>query len=157
MRVLECMIRLQREGKGAQRLVSAPLRSGRLAPGRVPRIARLLALAHKLENLVRQGTIADYATLARLGGVSRARVTQITNLLHLAPAIQEALLFLPRTLQGREPLLLRDLQPIAQTLDWRDQRVLWRTLVADKYPRLLVEASGVATQAEAPDEGRSPA
>jgi hypothetical protein len=100
MRVLECMIRLQREGKGAQRLVSAPPRTGRRAPGRIPRIARLLALAHKLEDLVRQGIIADYATLARLGQVSRARVTQIMNLLHLAPAIQEALLFLPRTGPG---------------------------------------------------------
>jgi len=35
--------------------------------------------------------------LARLAHVSRARITQIMNLLLLAPDIQEAILFLPRT------------------------------------------------------------
>ena len=33
--------------------------------------------------------VADYAELARLAYVSRARITQITNLLHLAPDILE--------------------------------------------------------------------
>src|SRR5690242_18906811 len=61
--------------------------------GRVPRVARLLALAIRLEQLVQAGVIANYAALAKLGHVSRARVTQIQNLLLLAPDIQEALLF----------------------------------------------------------------
>jgi hypothetical protein len=43
--------------------------------------------------------------------------------------IQEALLFLPLTQRGRDPLLLADLQPIAATLDWRKQRRLWRQLL----------------------------
>jgi hypothetical protein len=64
--------------------------------GRVPRIARLMALALRFEHLVQSGTVRHYAELARLGQVSRARVTQIMNLLHLAPDIQEAILFLPR-------------------------------------------------------------
>jgi hypothetical protein len=59
-----------------------------------------MALALRFEDLLQQGLIADYATLARLGHVSRARVSQITSLLGLAPDIQEALLFLPRTLKG---------------------------------------------------------
>jgi hypothetical protein len=62
--------------------------------GRPPRIARLLALAHRLEGLVRSGTVRDYAELARLGHVSAARLSQIMLLLHLAPAIQEHILFL---------------------------------------------------------------
>ncbi len=45
--------------------------------------------------LIREGVVTDYAELARLGHVTRARVTQIMNLLHLAPDIQETLLFLP--------------------------------------------------------------
>jgi hypothetical protein len=94
--------------------------------GRVPRIARLLALAHKLAGLVRQGTIRDYATLARLGHVSRARISQIMALLDLAPDIQEDILFLPPTVRGRDAMTLRELQPIARTLDWRRQRALWR-------------------------------
>ena len=62
--------------------------------GRAPRIARLLALAHKLDAVVRSGEISDYAQLARLGHISPARLTQIMALLHLAPAIQEYVLFL---------------------------------------------------------------
>lgn len=46
----------------------------------------------------------DQADLARLGRVSRARVTQIMTLLNLSPEIQEAILFLPRIESGREPL-----------------------------------------------------
>jgi len=42
-------------------------------------------------------------TLARLAHVSRARVTQIMDLLILAPDIQEAILFLPRTEVSRQP------------------------------------------------------
>ena len=94
-------------------------------PGRVPRVARLMALAIRFEQLLRERVVADYAALARLGHVSRARVTQIMNLLCLAPDLQEALLFLPRTEQGRDPIILRDLQPIAAALDWREQRRLW--------------------------------
>jgi hypothetical protein len=45
--------------------------------GRAPRIARLVALAHKLDAMVRSGEIRDYAQLARLGHVSPARLTQI--------------------------------------------------------------------------------
>ena len=56
--------------------------------GRVPRISRLMALAVRLEGLVRAGRVKDYAELARLGGVSRARVTQVLNLRNLAPSIQ---------------------------------------------------------------------
>jgi hypothetical protein len=62
--------------------------------GPPPRIARLLALAHKLDSLVRSGAVFSYGELARLGHISPARVTQIMVLLHLAPSIQEYLLFL---------------------------------------------------------------
>jgi len=61
--------------------------------------------------------------------VTRARVSQIVNLLYLAPDIQEALLFLPPTQQGRDPILLAELMPIAATFDWRKQRRLWRQLL----------------------------
>ncbi len=98
------------------------------APGRVPRVSRLMALALKFDRLIREGAVTAYAELARLGHVTRARVSQIMNLLHLAPDLQEALLFLPLVTQGRDPLILRDLQPIATTPDWRKQRALWAAL-----------------------------
>ena len=50
------------------------------------------------------------------------------NLRLLAPEIQEALLFLPRTLKGRDPLRLADLQRVAAQRDWRIQRQLWQQL-----------------------------
>jgi hypothetical protein len=65
------------------------------AAGRPPRIACLLALAYRFDELVRSGAVRDYAELARLGHVTRARVTQIMNLLNLAPDIQEDILWLP--------------------------------------------------------------
>jgi hypothetical protein len=97
-------------------------------PGRVPRVSRLLALALRLDRLVRTGAIADYATLARLGHVSQARVSQIFHLLLLAPDIQETLLFLPPTERGRDPICLRQLQALAALPDWRHQRRRWQEL-----------------------------
>lgn len=56
------------------------------------RVARVLALAHHWQGLIRSGTVRDQADLAQLVGVSRARVTQVMRLLALAPDIQEAIL-----------------------------------------------------------------
>jgi len=58
-------------------------------------------LAHR--RTVRRGEMASYAEVAVLGHVTRARVSQIMNLLNLAPAIMEAILFLPRTVRGPRP------------------------------------------------------
>jgi hypothetical protein len=99
-----------------------------LPPGRVPRVTKLMALALHFDDLLRSGEIASYAELARLGHVTRARVCQILNLVYLAPDLQEALLFLPRTERGRDRVILADLQPIAATPDWRRQRRLWARL-----------------------------
>src|SRR5262249_59113068 len=97
---------------------------GRQTLGRVPRVARLLALALRCEQLLAAGVIANYAALAQLGHVSRARVTQIMNLLLLAPEIQEALLFLPRTERGHDPIHLRQLQRPTLFSSWKEQRNL---------------------------------
>ena len=99
-----------------------------VGPGRMPRVSRLLALALRLDQLVRTGTLADYATLARLGHVSRARVSQIVSLLLLAPDIQETVLFLPATERGRDAIRLRQLQALAALPDWLDQRRRWQEL-----------------------------
>ena len=121
---IECGVHFQR----SKRKELQPGEACRLVPGRVPRIARLLALALRLDQLLKSGVLADYRQLAELGQVSRARVSQILNLLYLTPDIQEQILFLPRTERGRDPLHLAQLQPLAQTLDWHQQRVLWRKL-----------------------------
>ncbi len=119
----------QRGNRGCRRLRDGPAPAPPpVEPGRVPRISRLMALAIRLDGLVRSGAVRDYADLARLGHVSRARVTQIMNLLALAPDIQEALLFLPRTVSGRDPVRERQVRPIAAVVDWGGQRRLWRDL-----------------------------
>ena len=94
-------------------------------PERVPRIARLMAVALKFQQMIRQAVVSDYAVLAALGRVSRSRVTQIMNLLNLAPDIQEQILFLsPETVEqcGICELSLRRLSSL---LLWREQRVQW--------------------------------
>lgn len=100
-----------------------------LPPGRVPRVSRLMALALRVDELVRTGQVGSYSALASLGQVTRARVSQIMSLLFLAPDIQEALLFLPPTQRGRDPIILADLMPIAAAFDRRKQRRLWRQLL----------------------------
>ncbi len=52
----------------------------------------MLALAHYVERLVEEGTVASYADAARQLGVSRARMSQVLNLLNLPPKVQEGLL-----------------------------------------------------------------
>ena len=97
--------------------------------GVVPRISRLMALAIRFEQLVQDGVVPDYAALARLGHVTRARMTQLMNLLNLAPEIQEGILFLPLVERGRAPITERDLRPIASVPDWRKQRNLWSQVI----------------------------
>ncbi|MGI6419468.1 MAG: hypothetical protein ACOX1P_27835 [Thermoguttaceae bacterium] len=84
-----------------------------------------MALAIRFDKLVRDGEVADYADLARLGYVTRARVTQIMNLLNLAPDIQEAILLLPPVADGRDRITERQLRPIAAKADRVKQRKLW--------------------------------
>lgn len=103
-------------------------------PGNVPRISKLMALAIRFEGMVQRGDVRDYADLARLGYVTRARITQIMNLLNLAPDIQEAILFLPRTIKGRDPIRERDVRPLAAVSHWSRQRRLWKALVKDRIP-----------------------
>ena len=85
-----------------------------------------MALALRFEGQIREGKLKDYAEIARLGNVTRARVTQIMNLLNLAPDIIEAILDLPAVERGRDPVVLRDLLPIAAEFEWSEQRRLWR-------------------------------
>jgi len=90
----------------------------------IPRIARLMALAIRFEGLLREETIRDYAELARLGRVTRARITQIMKLLDLASDIQEQILFLP-LIKG---LNERTLRPLVSRIDWREQRRMFQKI-----------------------------
>lgn len=90
-------------------------------PSRLPRITRLMALTIKFQEMVDRGEVRDYADLARLGYVTRARLTQIMNLVLLAPEIQERLLDgLPADRAYRESELRR----VVRRELWEDQLAL---------------------------------
>jgi hypothetical protein len=106
-KVLSAATQAPRAGSAIQVEVTLPVRQRRPGGGktqherfgssinhaRTPRIARLMALAIKFQDMVDRREVRDYADIARLGYVTRARVTQIMNLLLLSPDIQEMLIF----------------------------------------------------------------
>ena len=94
------------------------------------RVARLLALAHALQRRVDAGEFADYASMSRALGFTRARVTQLMDLLLLASDIQTEILFLECP-PGEQPISERRLRDTAlKSLDWREQRNRWAALRA---------------------------
>jgi len=131
---IECDVHFTR-GQRTRKVIQEgpPPKPDATPEGTVPRISRLMALAIRFDRLIKAGEITDQADLARLGNVTRARVTQIMNLLQLAPDIQETILFLPRTVQGRDPIREIMVRPIAAEPDWRKQRRLWKCLMFDQH------------------------
>ena len=91
---------------------------------KIPRITRLMALAIKFQEMVDHGEVGDYADLAQLGYVTRARVTQIMNLALLAPDLQEELLFATEAAGITEHFF----RQIIALVDWDEQRKRWKQL-----------------------------
>ena len=121
--VLKAKLHFGRQGKGRRRVKDGehPVATGR----GVSRVAKLMALAIRFDQLIREGVVSDQAELARLGHVPRARVTQMMSLLSLAPGIQEAILRLAAVESGREAITERELRPIAAEVEWGRQREMW--------------------------------
>jgi hypothetical protein len=92
---------------------------------RIPRISRLMALAIKFQGMVDRGEVRDYAELAQLGYVTRARLTQIMNLLLLGPDIQE---FLLGSVDGCPE---RSIRRAAAEPFWPNQRAILRSIPLD--------------------------
>jgi hypothetical protein len=91
-----------------------------------------MALAIRFDQMIRSGEVPDQATLARLGHVTRARMTQIMNLLSLAPDIQEEILFLPLVQEGRRMAWERRIREVTWQPDWRAQRRIWKRMREQK-------------------------
>jgi hypothetical protein len=136
---VESSIRFELRHKGRKQIQSAAAPVAR-TNGRVPRISKLMALAIRFDQLVRSGMVKDFADLARRGQVTRARISQISSLLLLAPDIQEELLYIARIENGRDRLCLRDLLPIAAEPDWVDQVEKWREFKSAKLASQAVPA-----------------
>lgn len=112
-------------GKGKRQIKPGPAPVSNTPDGRVPRISRLMALAIKFDQMIADGMVRDQAEIAELGHVTRARVTQIMNLLHLAPDIQEEILHLPSVTKGRDPITERHLRDVVIETSWTLQRDKW--------------------------------
>ena len=109
-------------------------------PARIPRITRLMALAIKFQEMVDRGEVRAYADIARLGFVTRARLTQIMNLLLLAPNIQEVLL--SEMLPMHTSIPERTLRAVAQMVLWEDQKC--------ELANLRAEPASAALQVKCP-------
>ncbi|MFH2002972.1 MAG: hypothetical protein ABIK28_25120 [Planctomycetota bacterium] len=78
--------------------------------------ARMLALAHYFSQLIENDTLRGYSRAAVLMGVSRSRLSQIMNLLHLSPHIQESIL------SGNLKINEHQLRAVLRLIDWRQQK-----------------------------------
>jgi hypothetical protein len=126
---IECKVHFTQARHGRKRMAIGDAPAPAPVPlGRVPRVTRVMALAIRFEGLILRGEVRDYADLARLGHITRARATQIMNFLNLAADIQEEILFLPATNQGRDQVQEWHIRPIAACPDWAHQRKLWNKL-----------------------------
>ncbi|AQT67963.1 hypothetical protein STSP2_01115 [Anaerohalosphaera lusitana] len=92
---------------------------------RTPRVSKLMALAIYFDKMLNDGHIKSMAEIARRGFVTRARMTQIMNLLLLAPDIQEEILCLPETTEGLDPVSTKEAVSLASEPDWHKQREKW--------------------------------
>ena len=120
-------VRFSTAKAGRKRLHTTP--GPAVAPaGRTPRISRLMALAIQFDGLLRDGVVADMSELARLARVTQPRMTQIMNLNHLAPDIQEELLFLPPVTEGRDTVHERMLRWVSAEASWKRQRTRWQAM-----------------------------
>ena len=96
-------------------------------PVRLPRITKMMALSIRLDHLIKSGQVTDQAELARVGHVTRARLTQIMDLNLLAPDIQEEILFFGDSVTVFAVPIERSVRNIAKMASWSMQRRSWKS------------------------------
>lgn len=101
--------------------------------GRLPRVTQVLALAIQFKDMIQRGEARDYADLARLGCITRERMSQIMELIWLAPDIQQEILEFPTNKTGRFPISEVAVRRVAENLAWPDQREAWLNLKHDSH------------------------
>ena len=127
---IEVKVRLQptvRQINRAPRKI-APAADPAAKRGRLPRITQVLAMALQFQEMIDRGEIHRHADLARLGCVSRERISQMMVLTWLAPDIQEEILRLPQMPGGRFPVSEGELRKMARMPLWGDQRARWQPM-----------------------------
>ena len=124
--MIKVKLKVAFQGESHKRRDAAKAARVKLAQsGRIPRIAKLVALASRMQSMLESGQVETYLQLAEIGKISQPRMTQIMSLLLLAPDIQEELLYLPEVIQGKAQIHERMLRPLTREIDWRVQRRMW--------------------------------
>jgi hypothetical protein len=88
-------------------------------------LARLLALAHRFDALLRVGKIGGLSGLARIASVSRSRIRQVFELL-FCPSVQVSILDGTYGTSVSATASEKDLRKIAASPVWETQIALWR-------------------------------
>lgn len=112
----------------AKRIIEAGTEPEQSTPDRLPRITKMMALAIRLDHLIKTRQVTDQAELACVGHVSRARLTQIMDLNMLAPDIQEDILELPTSRGYCQCPQEKEVRRIAIDLNWNNQRIAWKRI-----------------------------
>lgn len=94
---------------------------------RSARVAVMLALAHHLRSAIDDGRVRSQADAAVRLGYTPARMSQLLDLLRLAPDLQERVLLL-EAVDGVQPLPERMLRPIVHLVNWIEQRAAFEAL-----------------------------
>ncbi|MBS2017480.1 MAG: hypothetical protein JST00_31650 [Deltaproteobacteria bacterium] len=139
---IELEVPLFRRGGGPAktRFVDAPV------PGpmkRSLRAAQMLSLAYRMDRLIESGAVRDRAEMARVTGFDDSRISQIMNLMWLAPDIQESVL-LAEIGDGRDWVTAKELLPISRCPSWEEQRRQFECLLSSGSPRTR-SAAGTPT------------
>ena len=87
-----------------------------------------MAMALHLQDVIERGEARDYAGLARLGCLTRERISQIMELVWLAPDIQQEILEFAPSGAARFPISEVAVRKFANLLPWSDQRAAWNRL-----------------------------
>lgn len=111
--VLKARFHRKRQGHGVA-IRPGPPPEPRKPVRRPARVAIRLALAHIIEQAIREGKVKDRADAARRLGLTRARLTQICDLTLLPVAEQERILFL-EAVDGVEPVSERATRRAVET------------------------------------------
>ncbi len=88
----------------------------------------MLARAHYLQGAIDQGLIADRVAVARKLGLTRVRVTQLLDLLLLAPDQHTQVIEL-KAVDGAAPLAERTLRTVVHAGTWAEQWAAWAAIL----------------------------
>ncbi len=114
------------------------------------RVARMLAVAHALSGMLGRPGGPSRREMARALKMTEARLSQLLDLVLLAPDIQEDLLFL-EVAPGRDPIPERALRSVVRALAWREQRRRFARLRETAH---CAPGGGAAPAAATPSRGR---